>query len=674
MFPLHSSADHAFIINRIPHQKRAHQQHSSYTFSGVDQSVSWDAVKMVKKMGTDVQTCPICLDSFVCPRITKCGHSFCLVCLIRHVHSIDAYCGAKAAKCPCCGDDQLRLVDTRPVQFFNVTLPRAPVNNHNHQNSSKKKDNNTNSQGTNMKFVKLHRDKICFSPFLPRANEPRRSVPHALPCQSDKDAMFCRFNYVDPQLLESSLIVNMEDLRSMPREDATFEICKSMAMEIVQAELKLALEEAPREVDCSQRFREPSSGVYQRHHPALMANVESERVMHSPSLKEGTTSSHVESPQPKSLERQDDMIFSMDPNGFTESSTNPRLVEQQMAHLTVGTARNRSASLESEQSYHSSTSVHDNEGQGVNQCSDGKRKHSRRKANKSWTPGSMYLGSDESLFYQADDGQLCFLCGFNVQCLRAEFSASPPSISPIEPLSGAGSKQQTNSRRVEPLPDVINGRVVESERMVVTKQLRQRMRFLSHMPIGSTVTMVEIGLGGLLSNATKRQFAKEFQKRKSARERKSKAEKRADDRAQRREEQRIEQIRAQVPLVNRVFRQEAVDVTSDAFGPSLCSSPPRLAAQPTELVNEAVSDQRQQPQGSLSFSSIARKANKRNTHQGFVQSDFPALGGDSAFPALGSSPSSSPTKHTTATKWKGGNAKKGKKPISLSTLTPLGQR
>ena len=50
--------------------------------------------------GDDEWRCPICLQSPIAPRLTKCGHGpFCLVCILRHLRG-EAY-----ARCPLCFDN-----------------------------------------------------------------------------------------------------------------------------------------------------------------------------------------------------------------------------------------------------------------------------------------------------------------------------------------------------------------------------------------------------------------------------------------------------------------------------------------------------------------------------------------------------------------------------------------
>lgn len=118
-FYLHSSPDHSFALTRRSSSKI--QGGSAYTFSGCDSPVAWESVRVVKhsipidtRSDSEEIACPICLSVYLCARVTKCGHSFCLPCLLRHVQSYSASNPYKEVKCPCCSISLL-VEDLRPV-------------------------------------------------------------------------------------------------------------------------------------------------------------------------------------------------------------------------------------------------------------------------------------------------------------------------------------------------------------------------------------------------------------------------------------------------------------------------------------------------------------------------------------------------------------------------------
>jgi len=157
---------------------------------------------------------------------------------------------------------------------------------------------------------------------------------------------------------------------------------------------------------------------------------------------------------------------------------------------------------------------------------------------------------DEFLYYQSSDGQPCFLSGINVACLMNEFSlhqkeednaAGEVHSDDANQEKAALPREQRNQapnqpRNTLPLPDEITGTVVEIEQMTVTPSLIKRKPFLSHIPLNSSVSFVEIDWysGGegmnrpMLSHSTLSKFRGELQRRKSERLAYSKQEQKAD--------------------------------------------------------------------------------------------------------------------------------------------------
>lgn len=88
-----------------------------------DVHLDWNSVLQILASAQSQSTnCPICLTEPVAPRMAKCGHIFCLPCLIRYMHSTDENNPfpekkARWKKCPICWDS-VYMSDIRPVRWF----------------------------------------------------------------------------------------------------------------------------------------------------------------------------------------------------------------------------------------------------------------------------------------------------------------------------------------------------------------------------------------------------------------------------------------------------------------------------------------------------------------------------------------------------------------------------
>lgn len=114
---------------------KARYVHSNYRFivrpdreyhtQTVDADVyaSWDALlQVLASAETQDASCPICLSTPVAPRMAKCGHIYCLPCLMRYMHSTDDSNPVpekrpRWKKCAIC-EDSIYISDTRPVKWI----------------------------------------------------------------------------------------------------------------------------------------------------------------------------------------------------------------------------------------------------------------------------------------------------------------------------------------------------------------------------------------------------------------------------------------------------------------------------------------------------------------------------------------------------------------------------
>ena len=88
-----------------------------------DVHLDWNNVlQIITSEKSQAASCPICLGDPTAPRMAKCGHMFCLSCLIRYMHSEDGNGPppekkARWKKCPICWDS-IYISETRPVRWY----------------------------------------------------------------------------------------------------------------------------------------------------------------------------------------------------------------------------------------------------------------------------------------------------------------------------------------------------------------------------------------------------------------------------------------------------------------------------------------------------------------------------------------------------------------------------
>lgn len=116
-------ANYRFIVN----------PNGDYHAQAVDADVPLDwsmVLQVLASAQTQAASCPICLSEPVAPRMAKCGHIFCLPCLLRYMHSTDDTMPipekkARWKKCPICWDS-VYVSETRPVRWFTGQEAEAP--------------------------------------------------------------------------------------------------------------------------------------------------------------------------------------------------------------------------------------------------------------------------------------------------------------------------------------------------------------------------------------------------------------------------------------------------------------------------------------------------------------------------------------------------------------------
>jgi len=499
-FFLHSSASHSFAITRrsLVSESVISSSSTLHNYGGPDVGVRWEAVRMVKcyipnacnnsktkesaavtNLLESMAICPICLDEFIAPRITKCGHVFSLPCILRHVYSKtnDGNTQKKhdgtdrsISKCPCCFEE-IHIDQLRPIVFETVQPPQ-----HNRV----------------MSFTRLHRMKGCYTPYLPHAGGFKRVEQFSAPSAADEDASFCRFNYVDSKMLLKHLESELTLLQSHLNGNCPYPLSDTeksyylMATEVVTFQRDKTMREMEEEshlasIDVEERLQHP------------IVSITRETLANSTNENRGKNEFMIE-----------EQVITLPEGGK----------EQNNIEKNKNKKRNRR--------------------KGRTRSMSDSSNHALHPKNKDL----VYLGGNCSHFYQASDGQLCFLSKLNMNCLAAEFATSNPLKISNECVNNL------------PLPDVIEGQVVECETVHLTPEIRNRMSFLSHLPLYTDIQFVEIDLNRILSDETKAKFKNEIDKRRKIRKNKAINEKKADRRAKKKEEDRINALKAAYPMID----------------------------------------------------------------------------------------------------------------------------
>lgn len=102
--------------------------------ANADVHLDWNSVlQVLVSAQTQDASCPICLSTPVAPRMARCGHVFCLPCLIRYMHSTDEESQmpekrARWKKCPICWD-AVYMSEVRPVRWYRGQEGDLPIEN-----------------------------------------------------------------------------------------------------------------------------------------------------------------------------------------------------------------------------------------------------------------------------------------------------------------------------------------------------------------------------------------------------------------------------------------------------------------------------------------------------------------------------------------------------------------
>jgi len=178
-------------------------------------------------------------------------------------------------------------------------------------------------------------------------------------------------------------------------------------------------------------------------------------------------------------------------------------------------------------------------------------------------------------FYQSSDGQPIFLHALNVQMLVKEHGC------------------------LENCPLTIQAEILEKESTVMTEELRDRLRYLRHLPVASSFEVAELDISALVSKPTLQSFKDQVDVRRRRRTRKLRDEKRRERKIQH-EEARLMGFPGSMIRVESDYHSSKSARTNSESDQSQCEEFPAWGGGQDEL------GQGGSEGGAISFAKIAK--------------------------------------------------------------------
>ncbi|CBZ54643.1 putative zinc finger (C3HC4 RING finger) protein [Neospora caninum Liverpool] len=208
------------------------------------------------------------------------------------------------------------------------------------------------------------------------------------------------------------------------------------------------------------------------------------------------------------------------------------------------------------------------------------------------------LNLSEFYFYQAADGQLCFLHPFFVKCLLFEAGGDESRLPPV-------------------LLDVV---VRDVQLLCVDEQVRRRFKCFAHLPQMAQVSFVDVDLRSVISPETARVFKEEFRRR-------------AANRRERLRQEEREAVAAASSVASASSLSSRVRfVPREPLHPPTDCSPqtfPSLPGRDSSLVSAGSAGAASREDSSFSFAAVVKRQEeqqKRALERKRQEIQFPSLG------------------------------------------------
>ncbi|KAI9267894.1 hypothetical protein BDA99DRAFT_535423 [Phascolomyces articulosus] len=436
------NANFRFLVNPL----------NDYAFhlADPDSNFDWTDIEQVLISATgQVPTCPICLSPPTAARVTKCGHTFCLPCILHYLELRDNP-KKQWRKCPICWDPVYER-DFKPVQILHTSAVE--------ERQGKNTAMITEGDKVEMALVMRTNGSTLALPVSASWPVPDAVVDAYLkpgtpvmPWHFTPYAMqFSRFMLAGPDYLSTEYGRDRQGLMEAMKEAKEWNLVEEIPFiqrAMIQVDEKMA-----------ELRLQNTKQVELAMHTAEMLFDTVTAVQNDGLIKRKSASSPKEQKvDPLGEKRQ-------------EISEKKEAEEIPMAYQHLHFQR-------------AGEDTHDNDDQHQQQQKEKSDSHPKHKSN-----GSRGGPVADYYFFQAADGQHVYLHPLDVRVLKHEYGD------------------------FERFPHHLQVCVEGVEETTMTEEVRKRFKYLSHLPLACDVTFLEVDLKKLVSDGTSKAFSNELKMR-----------------------------------------------------------------------------------------------------------------------------------------------------------------
>jgi len=435
-----------------------------------DKLVDWEQIRLVYLPSHESSNCPICLYSPIVAKMTRCGHIFCWSCILHYLQLSDN----AWRKCPIC-HEAVHESDLKSVKSI-VQKKYERLDSITMQLMRRYKDS--------IFVMPKHESdsaKLEFNSWMGKNSGSGSKILLATPEDVHKHILL-----QEKDELQAQLNIDMADNNG---EDAFISMALLSLEEDIKSFKSTLLPEGYITSVKEEEVKEDESDIY---------NVDGNGNILSNMLNDININDHYI----EAAFSDDD--FEIDKNASHDHIEEMSFPMHDAVDQVEDTSYLQNSIISSTTNDTMQPFLHDDNSE-VSSSQDGGSVPSSVGSEYNHKPKGY---NDSYYFYQAVEGQNIFLHSLNARCLIEEYSA------------------------LEFGPQNINGQIIDFECFTMTKELRKRFRYLSHLPLSSEFMICELILKPpLLSRNTIHNFTPEFKNRKAMRMKKLKEQQKFDRRA-----------------------------------------------------------------------------------------------------------------------------------------------